>query len=111
IAIADTFEPFSTGPMPAAVAAAAKPVPAKPTLAASGLVVAAGQALTALDSAACPHPSVDGKPAKYLREDKQAGLSLIGAGFGGGPPSPLAVAPLSGDLVALTYAADAAGRS
>lgn len=110
IAIADTFEPFSTAPMPAAVAPTAKPAPAKPTLAASGLIVAAGEALTALDSAACPHPSVDGKPAKYLREDKQAGLSLIGAGFAGKPPAtPLAVAPLSDDLVALTYAADPAG--
>lgn len=107
IAIADTFEPFSTAPMPAAVVAPASP--AKPALAASGLVVAAGQALTALDSAACPHPSVDGKPAKYLREDKQAGLSLIGAGFAASPPAPLAVARLSDDLVALTYAADASG--
>ncbi|HLJ72658.1 MAG TPA: peptidoglycan-binding domain-containing protein [Roseiarcus sp.] len=113
VAIADTFEPFPAAATPAANATtvpAKAPTPSKPALAANGLIVAAGEALTALDSGACPHPSVDGKPAKYLREDKQAGLSLIGAGFAGKPAAaPLAVAPLSDDLVALTYAADPAG--
>jgi hypothetical protein len=53
---------------------------------------------------------VDGKPAKFLREDKQSGLSLIGAGFA---PNARAGAPALGllgdDLVALTYSADEAG--
>jgi len=111
VAIANSFEPFATtSASPAVGAAAAKPAaPAqsKPLLAASGFVVAAGQALTAIDSGACSHPSVDGKPAKFLREDKQSGLSLIGVSSAqntvvAGP----VLGALSDDLIALTYAAN-----
>ena len=138
VAIANSFEPFPTLPFPdpkrvktvsvrpdgsiapAPEAGTAKPpppaVPAtklqppKPALAASGVIVAPGEALTAIDSNQCPRPSVDGKAAKYLREDKQSGLSLIGASFGeGATATPLTLGGLSDDLVALSYAADDAG--
>jgi hypothetical protein len=110
LAIANSFDPFPTTPLAnAATAAAAKPAPPKPALAASGLVVAVGEALTAIDSAECPRPSIEGKAAKYLREDKQSGLSLIGAGFAQNAASPLVLGPIGDDLVALTYAADEAG--
>jgi peptidoglycan hydrolase-like protein with peptidoglycan-binding domain len=126
VAIANSFEPFPTLPLPdpkrvktvsvrpdgsiatAPEAGTTKPQPAKPALAASGVIVAAGEALTAIDSNQCPRPSVDGKAAKYLREDKQSGLSLIGASFGESG-APLALGGLSDDLVALSYAADDAG--
>jgi peptidoglycan hydrolase-like protein with peptidoglycan-binding domain len=112
VAIANSFEPFPTASVTPAASAntTPKPTPAvappKPTLAASGLVVAAGQALTAIDSAACPHPSIDGKPAKFLREDKQSGLGLIGASFSQNAPSAPALGAISDDLVALTYSGD-----
>ncbi len=146
VAVANSFEPFPSAPppepkrvktvsvrpdgsiapeaviakpQPGPVGAPAKPEPPKPALAASGVVVAAGEALTALDSNACPRPTIDGKAAKYLREDKDAGLSLIGASFAeNAPASPLVLASLSDDLVlaslsddlvALTYAADDSG--
>jgi hypothetical protein len=44
-----------------------------------------------------------------LHEDKQAGLSLIGAGFAENAASPLVLGPIGDDLVALTYAAEEAG--
>jgi hypothetical protein len=137
VAIANSFEPFPTlpfpdpkrvktvsvrpdgsiapdagtpKPQPAPAVQATKLQPAKPALAASGVIVAPGEALTALDSNQCPRPSVDGKAAKYLREDKQSGLSLIGANFGDSASAPpLALGGLSDDLVALSYAADDAG--
>jgi peptidoglycan hydrolase-like protein with peptidoglycan-binding domain len=114
VAIANSFEPFSAASAVGSVAASpSKPaaaVPPKPTLVASGFVVAAGEALTAIDSSLCPHPSVDGKPAKFLREDKQSGLSLIGASFAQNAPAGAPVlGPLGDDLVALTYSADDAG--
>jgi hypothetical protein len=116
VAIANSFEPFPPATAPTANAGATpKPIPTatpvlappKPTLTASGLIVAAGQALTAIDSVACPHPSVEGKAAKFLREDKQSGLGLIGASFAqSAPMSAPALGAMGDDLVALTYSGD-----
>jgi hypothetical protein len=111
VAIANSFDPFSTTPLPTAVAAtpakSAPPPQPKAALAASGVIVAAGEALTAIDSNECPRPSIDGKAAKFLREDKQSGLSLIGASFGeSAPATPVALGGLSDDLVALSYTAE-----
>jgi len=111
LAIADSFEPFPTGTAAPTIASTTSPS-AGPSggLAASGLIVAAGEALSAIGSGDCPHPSVDGKPGKYLHEDKQTGLSLIGASvmMDGAVAAP-ALAPISDDLVALSYGVDDAG--
>jgi hypothetical protein len=108
VAIANSFDPFPAAPSPQA--AAASPAPGRAALSASGLLVASGQALSAIGAAECPHPAVDGKPGKYLREDEQSGLSLIAANVtaAAAHAAPI-LAPLSDDLIAMTYALDEAG--
>jgi Putative peptidoglycan binding domain len=117
VAIANSFDPFpaapspqaAVAPSPQAVAAPPAPAPAKAALSASGLLVASGQALSAIGAAECPHPAVDGKPGKYLREDEQSGLSLIAANVTAAAAGAAPIlAPLSDDLVAITYALDEA---
>jgi Putative peptidoglycan binding domain len=110
VAIANSFEPFPapSAPQPAAAASPA-PASAKAALSANGLFVAPGKALSAIGSADCPHPAIDGKPAKYLSEDAQSGLSLIGAPAAGETQvAAPTLAPLSNDLVAVTYGFDEA---
>jgi peptidoglycan hydrolase-like protein with peptidoglycan-binding domain len=115
VAIADSFEPFpSAAPAPPAGVAAAQPpappspppAPARPFFAATGLLVAQGQALTAIGESDCPNPTIDGKPAKFVRDDRELGLSLLSADLGGssfGAPSFGAIGP---DMIALSYSAD-----
>jgi peptidoglycan hydrolase-like protein with peptidoglycan-binding domain len=112
VAIANSFEPFPA-PGPAATtaaAAAAPPAPppvSRPFLAGAGLIVAPGQALSAIAPADCPNATIDGKPAKFVREDREVGLSLISGEFGAsstfGPPR---LGALGADLVALSYVAE-----
>jgi peptidoglycan hydrolase-like protein with peptidoglycan-binding domain len=112
VAIADSFEPFP-GAAPtfptgaAAQAPSPPPAPARPFFAATGLVVAQGQALSAISEADCPNPTVEGKQAKFIRDDRELGLSLLsvdlGAGASAAAPSFGALGP---DLVALSYSAD-----
>ncbi|MGD1036996.1 MAG: peptidoglycan-binding domain-containing protein [Roseiarcus sp.] len=86
--------PASTG-QPAAPSASAgagaavKTPPSAPEPTATGLIVAPGQALTAIRAADCANPTVDGKAAKILRADAASGLALIAGDFGAGaePPS------------------------
>jgi len=105
LAIADSFEPFPVAGAPA-VASVPTPVPSPtpsgPALAATGLIVAPGQAITAIGSADCAEPTIGGKPAKFLREDKQAGLSLIGGEFGATAAAPT-LGAIGVDMVALSY--------
>jgi peptidoglycan hydrolase-like protein with peptidoglycan-binding domain len=112
LAIANSFEPFV---LPAVAAPAAKSEPASPptptsALTASGYVVAPGQALTAINSVDCPHPTIDGRPTKFVREDKQSGLSVLETSPVGAPAGTLMLSPLGDDLVALTYVAAADGK-
>jgi peptidoglycan hydrolase-like protein with peptidoglycan-binding domain len=104
LAIADSFEPFPAGASRPTVTSTPPSSGASVGLAASGLIVASGEALSAIGSSECPHPSVDGKPGKYLHEDKQSGLSLIGASvMTDAAVAAPALAPLSDDLIALSY--------
>jgi len=113
VAIANSFEPFPA-PGPAATTAAVSPPappPAnRPFLAATGLIVAPGQVLSAIAQVDCPNATIEGKPAKFIREDRELGLSLISGEFGAASS---VAAPRFGalgpDLVALTYAADEPG--
>ena len=121
VAVADSFEPFPAPAAPAAAAASAAaapaaapppPAPSRPALAATGLLVAPGKALSAIGSADCPNPTIDGKAAQFLREDRDAGLSLLGVeadpGASVGAPRLGTAGP---DLVALSFADDAGGRA
>jgi Putative peptidoglycan binding domain len=113
VAVADSFEPFPTAtPSPPAAAAAATttaPVPAPPrsVFAATGFLIAPGQALSAIGVADCLSPTIDGKPAKFIRDDRAIGLSLLSvesdAGLAVSAPNFGALGP---DLVALSYGAD-----
>ena len=113
VAIANSFEPY---PAPGSAAAAEAATPAapppvsRPYLAGVGLIVAPGQALSAIAQADCPDATIEGKPAKFIREDREGGLSLISGEFGAGSTvGPPRLGALGPDLVALSYAADEAG--
>ena len=100
LAVANSFEPFPTAPPAQAQIAppipAAPPTPAPaptrspsgPVLTATALVVAQGQALTALKESDCPKPMLGGKPAHFLRADASTGLALLGGEFEA-PPAAL----------------------
>jgi Putative peptidoglycan binding domain len=118
VAIADSFEPFPTAASSSASASAASttpvptpaPAPSRPVFAATGLLVAPGQALSVIGAADCPNPTIDGKPAKFTRDDRDAGLSILSADLSS---SQTVNAPnfgtLGPDLVALSYAAEEPG--
>jgi Putative peptidoglycan binding domain len=120
VAIADSFEPFPTvapssvsaslsAASPAAVAAPA-PALSHPVFAATGFLVAPGEALSVIGAADCPNPTVDGRPAKFTRDDREAGLSLLSAeASAGAPVSAPSFGALGPDLVALSYAAEEPG--
>jgi peptidoglycan hydrolase-like protein with peptidoglycan-binding domain len=122
LAIADSFEPFpAPGPAPAAGAVASATTtpatvptppaaPGRPYLAATGFLVGPGQALSAIGADDCPNPTIEGKPVKFLREDRQLGLSLLQGEFGASSPaSAPSFGALGPDLVALSYAAEEPG--
>jgi hypothetical protein len=122
VAIANSFEPFpvaastASGERVAAATATAPPTPppapGRPYLAATGFLVAPGQALSAIAASDCPNPTIDGKPAKFAREDRVLGLSLLAvdpaAASSASAPN---LGPLGPDMLALSYAAEEpAGR-
>jgi hypothetical protein len=139
LAIANSFEPFSSSPISLDTAAArassnltwrdivkvspanapaqaaspaaspdagAKGPPSAPETAATGLIVAPGQALTAIGEADCANPTVDGKAANRLRADAATGLTLLAGDFGAAaePPS---YGAASTDLVVLSIEPEA----
>ena len=101
VAIANSFEPFPPAPEPDKTAAGApielgktpapspspapSPRPSEPVLTATALIVAPGKAATALTEAECKTPSIEGKPAKFVRAEA-SGLALLGGDFGGAAP-------------------------
>jgi putative peptidoglycan binding protein len=117
VAIADSFEPFPAAasspttpvasketPVPAPAPA---PAPSKPAFSATGLVVAPGQALSAISAADCPNPTIDGKPTKFIREDRELGLSLLGVEPGvASQITAQSMGAIGPDLVALSYGAE-----
>ncbi|MFZ1961983.1 MAG: peptidoglycan-binding domain-containing protein, partial [Roseiarcus sp.] len=126
LAIANSFEPFSSSatsldaaaarapssltwrdivkvaPANAPADSADKTLASAPELTATGLIVAPGQALTALPEADCANPTVDGKAAKTLRADASSGLTLLGGDFGAGAEPPRFGAAFA-DLVVLSF--------
>ena len=117
LAIANAFDPFPTGPGAAPVptpvagggptpAPSPSPAPAGPVLTATALVVAKGQAVTALAEANCPSPTIDGLSVKFLRADP-SGLALLGGDFSARPISPVAAGATQDGLVLSLVAAGA----
>jgi hypothetical protein len=110
VAIADSFDPFpsaaaSSIPIASPVPTTA-PAPSHPTFAATGFLIAPGRALSVIGAADCPNPAIDGKSAKFLRDDPEAGLSLLAEESGAGAPAAALIFGVLGpDLVALSYAA------
>ena len=111
IAVANSFEAFPTQAPGTAASAPAAPVstsvapPPVPIPSATALVIARGQALTALKPDDCPKASVGGKPARFERTDADTGLAILSGDFGakGEPPR---LGALSPDLVVLSTAGD-----
>ena len=115
IAIANSFEAFPApgGPVkaPGASAAAAPAAPgsssippaASPEPSATALIVAPGEALTALKAEDCPNPTVAGKPVRVERRDPATGLTMIAGDFASKGEAPRfgALAP---DLIVLGFA-------
>ena len=112
IAVANSFEAFP-GPAaaPAKTPASARrgprssssPPAAGPEPAATALVVAPGQALTALKADDCPNPTVGGKPVQFERADPATGLAMIAGDFDWKGGAPRFGAPAA-DLVVLGFA-------
>ena len=121
IAVANSFEAFPSpaaapAQAPAAAAAAPKmgsaPPAAGPEPAATALVVAPGQALTALKADGCPNPTVGGKPVRFERADAATSLMMIAGDFDwkgealrfGAPAADLVVLGFAGPRVAASSA-------
>ncbi|HZZ61297.1 MAG TPA: peptidoglycan-binding domain-containing protein [Roseiarcus sp.] len=114
LAVANSFEAFPAAGETAASAAGAPEAPASPAPlppalppapAATALIVAPGEALTALKPESCPNPTVGGKPARFERIDAATGLALLAGDFGGRAEPPR-VGALSSDLVVLSVAVE-----
>jgi len=108
IAVANSFEAF---PGPAAAPAQAPPA-AGPEPSSTALVVAPGQALTALKADDCPNPMVGGKPVRFERADAATSLMMIAGDFDwkgetlrfGAPAADLVVLGFAGPRVAASSA-------
>src|SRR5579872_2262520 len=112
IAVANSFEPFPEAAAAPAVSAAvavpaAEPASGAPAAvlkpAATALVIAPGKALTALNAADCPNPTVAGKPVRIERADAATGLAMLEGDFAATPESPRFGAPAQ-DAVVLGFA-------
>jgi hypothetical protein len=114
LAVANAFDPFPTTPLGKPVAinptpsSLPAPTPAGPALTATALVVAPGQALTALREADCREPTILGKPVKFVKADA-SGIALLGGDFGAGPPAPPRGAG-SANLIVLSLIPAPAGK-
>ncbi len=104
VKVAPANPPAPTGqpaPPSAGVDSSVKTPPSAPELTATGLIVAPGQALTAIGEADCADPTVDGKVAKTVRADASSGLALLAGDFGAGA-EPLKLGAGSADVVVLS---------
>jgi hypothetical protein len=75
-------------------------------LKATALIVASGQALTALGEADCHVPVIEGKPAKFSRVEAATGLALLSGEFAAAV-APLRLSAGSEDLIVFSLAAGA----
>jgi len=116
LAVANSFDPFGSlqGAQPKTAEKEPTPAPSptptpKPTPAATvatALIVAPGEALTALKAADCPNPKIGDKPAQVTRADAASGLALLAGDFGADAKAP-ALTGSSADAVVLSFAAGA----
>ncbi len=116
LAIANAFEPYPTRAAPRrrprrAASADASADPAGPPLVATALVVAPGQALTALTPADCAKPIVGGQAAhSYGRVDAASGLALLDGDFGAMSRPPARPRPTARTRFVLSLRARRGGR-
>jgi hypothetical protein len=111
LAITNAFEPFPAKVKPGApvVEEVKSPPPSEPVLTATALIVAPGEAVTALAEADCKTPMVQGKPVKFLRADSATGLSRLAGEFTGAAAAPRLADARSG-LVVLSLAPGGTGK-
>ncbi len=112
IAIANSFEPFpksAATPAPSGGASAGAPPassvaapPEAPSPDATALIVAPGEALTALKGDNCPNPTVAGKPVRIERTDAATGLTILAGDFASNGGAPRLGSP-SQDLIILGF--------
>jgi peptidoglycan hydrolase-like protein with peptidoglycan-binding domain len=108
IASANTFEPFASKPVVAeAEHSVTQVAPAKPYLAANGLVIASGLVLTSLPTSACRAVQIGMHDAKIAQQEKTNGLALLEAAHVSGPAVPWRSGELKTDMpvVMLAFAA------
>lgn len=111
LAVANSFEAFPAQAPGTAPPTATPPVstgvapPPVPIPSATALVIAPGQALTALKPDDCQKASIGGKPARFERTEMATGLAILSGDFGakGEPPQ---LGALKSDLVVLSAAGD-----
>jgi hypothetical protein len=130
LAVANSFQAFpepakaQAGSAAASAAVApgsgpAPPPPNNPAPAATALVVAPGQALTALKADDCPSPMVGGKPVRFERTDAASGLAMIAGDFAsngealrfGAPGPDVVVLGFAGPRLAASPASLAGGEA
>ena len=102
VAVANSFEPFSSVASGSANAPPPAPPP-PPAPKATALIIAPGRAVTALKSADCLNPTIAGKPV-HFEKTHASGLATLVGDFGAVAAKP-ALGPLSSDLVALSAGA------
>jgi peptidoglycan hydrolase-like protein with peptidoglycan-binding domain len=120
LALLNSFEPFPAAvpavaakapqtpiapATPSAEAPTASRSPGVPILTATALIVAPGQALTALSEAECPTPTIEGKPAAFGRTEVATGLALLSGDFRSGA-APLRLNAGGPDLIVLSLTRD-----
>jgi peptidoglycan hydrolase-like protein with peptidoglycan-binding domain len=103
LAIANSFDPFPSVPLPPVAAATPTPTPTPepPKLTATALIVAPGVAVTALEPGACKAPIIAGKPVRFL--EGRGPLARLGGEFGAGAAA-IPVGEGGGELVAFSFA-------
>ncbi len=101
LAIANSFDPFPSAPLPpvASPTPTPSPTPEAPKLTATALVVAPGVAVTTLEPGQCKAPTVAGKPARFL--EGRGPLARLGGEFGANA-APIPQGEPAGELVALS---------
>jgi peptidoglycan hydrolase-like protein with peptidoglycan-binding domain len=107
IAVANSFEPFAGKPQVAvAEPAVADVAPAKPYLAANGLIVGSGLVLTSLPAQNCREAQIGARGVKIAQQEKSNGLTLLEAANVLAPAVHLHSGELKVDLplVVLAYA-------
>jgi peptidoglycan hydrolase-like protein with peptidoglycan-binding domain len=117
IAISNSFDPnpqsksATPAPTPVASAPPSPAAPSGPQIIATALVLAPGQALTALTPAECGKPLVSGAPATFGRVDDASGLARLDGDFGAGASPAVASSSDTAEVFVLSRAPGAGEKS